>query len=64
MVKQPSIYSNSFWNIKCVEPRKRNKDGMHWIVHRFPIKNGISIRDTMIYDAMRPHPWLKHIRIV
>jgi len=29
-----------------VEPVRRNKDGMRWIVHRFPIKGGISLRDT------------------
>lgn len=27
---------------KYYEPVKRNKDGMRWIRHRFPIKGGIS----------------------
>lgn len=27
---------------KHYEPVKRNKDGMRWIRHRFPIKGGIS----------------------
>ena len=37
---------------KCVEPAKRNKDGLQWIVHRFPIKDGISIRDVLWIEAM------------
>lgn len=27
---------------KCIEPVKRNKDGVRWIQHRFPIKGGIT----------------------
>lgn len=27
---------------KHYEPMKRNKDGLRWIKHRFPIKGGIS----------------------
>lgn len=41
---------------KCVEPRKRNKDGLRWIVHRFPIKGGISLRHAMIRDMMEENP--------
>ena len=37
---------------KCVEPLRRNKDGLQWIVHRFPIKGGISIRDVLWIEAM------------
>ena len=37
---------------KCVEPVQRNKDGLQWIVHRFPIKGGISIRDVLWIEAM------------
>ncbi len=37
---------------RCVEPRQRNKDGLQWIVHRFPIKDGISIRDVLWIEAM------------
>ena len=37
----------SVFFLKCVEPRQRNKDGMQWIVHRFSIKGGISIRDVL-----------------
>lgn len=32
---------------KCIEPKQRNKDGLKWVVHRFPIKGGISIRDVL-----------------
>lgn len=41
---------------KCVEPVKRNKDGTRWISHRFPIKGGISMRDTMVLDFSEPNP--------
>lgn len=51
------IYSNQIWRRKCVEPIKRNKDGVKWIIHRFPIRGGISIRDAMIYDMLvQPNP--------
>jgi len=43
------------FHAKCVEPRKRNKDGKKWIVHRFPIKGGISIREAMIKDMAEPN---------
>lgn len=56
------MYDQSLWNKKCVEPIKRNKDGVHWIVHRFPIKNGISIRDAMIYDMLQPNPFIDLMR--
>ena len=45
-------------NEKCVEPIKRNKDGVRWIVHRFPIKNGISLKDAAIYEMSQPNPLL------
>jgi hypothetical protein len=35
---------------KTVEPVKRNKDGLQWIIHRFPIKGGISIMDAIHQD--------------
>lgn len=37
---------------KVIEPRKRNKDGLRWIVHRFPIRGGISMRDAMGRDLL------------
>jgi len=58
-----SIYSSRFWHAKCVEPVKRNKDGLQWIIHRFPIKGGISIRDMMIREASRPNLLLKLVRL-
>jgi hypothetical protein len=43
--------------MKCIEPVKRNKDG--WIMHRFPIKGGISLRETIILDFCAPNPLLE-----
>jgi hypothetical protein len=48
------LYSNQFMREKCIEPVKRNKDGMRWIVHRFPIKGGISWRDVMMKSNDNP----------
>ena len=45
-----------------VEPHKRNKDGWRWIIHRFPIKNGISVRDMMIRDLTAPNRFLTGIK--
>lgn len=44
---------------KRFEPRQRNKDGMRWIGHRFPIKSGISMRDVWIKELCRPNPLLE-----
>ena len=38
---------------KCVEPVQRNKDGLQWIVHRFPIKGGISIMEVLTWEEAR-----------
>jgi len=35
---------------ECVEPVKRNKDGLRWINHKFPIKGGISSVEAMRRD--------------
>ncbi|MBR8074375.1 hypothetical protein KDX14_33155 [Burkholderia cenocepacia] len=32
---------------KCYEPEPRNKDGLRWIRHRFPIKGGISWHEVL-----------------
>lgn len=40
---------------KYVEPVKRNKDGMRWVVHRFPIKGGITLRDVWLQEMRRPN---------
>lgn len=58
MKKRINFYSNEFWNAKLVEPENRNKDGLRWIMHRFPIKGGISMREMMFEDAMRTNPFL------
>jgi hypothetical protein len=46
---------------KVVEPRKRLKGNLtpDWIIHRFPIKGGISLRDAWLIDMSRPNPLLK-----
>lgn len=36
----------------CIEPVKRNKDGLRWIRHRFPIKGGITQFDAMSRDLI------------
>lgn len=60
-----SVYSGELWARKCVEPVKRNKDGVQWIVHRFPIKGGISIREAMLYDmANQRNHFLDLVRII
>ncbi|SFY11441.1 hypothetical protein SAMN03159408_03235 [Burkholderia sp. NFPP32] len=35
---------------KVYEPAQRNKDGMRWIRHRFPIRGGISALDIMLLN--------------
>lgn len=46
---------------KYYEPVKRNKDGMRWIRHRFPIKGGISQMDV---DAIIGEERLKRFKII
>lgn len=46
-------------NEKCVEPEQRNKDGMRWISHRFPIKGGISLREVMIKNFSANNNFLR-----
>lgn len=47
------FYSMKWLRAKVYEPQQRNKDGMRWIAHRFPIKGGISMRDVMLREACR-----------
>jgi hypothetical protein len=52
------------YHAKVVEPVKRNKDGCRWIVHRFPIKGGISLRDAIVYDMMnQPNPFISMLEM-
>jgi hypothetical protein len=40
----------------CVEAKKRKFAGSNrpvWVIHRFPINGGISLRDTMRIDFAR-----------
>jgi hypothetical protein len=53
------IYTNTIFNEKRVEPVKRKHGaGEQWMVHRFPIKGGISLRDAIIADMSQPNPLL------
>lgn len=51
-------------NEKCVEPIKRNKDGVRWIVHRYPIKGGISLREAWIRDMCQPNTYLQRLKVI
>lgn len=55
------VLTNAIWHRKIVEPQKRNKDGVKWIVHRFPIKGGISLRDALVSDMFRPSPFSRYL---
>ena len=39
---------HEIFSAKCYEPIKRNKDGLRYVGHRFPIRNGISLREVMV----------------
>jgi len=54
------ISINSVVHKKCVEPIKRRKGDRspQWIIHRFPIKGGISLRDAWMKDLSKPNPLL------
>ena len=51
---------------RCVEPVKRNKDGLRWIAHRFEIKGGITVRECWIRDMveqmMKPSPFMERLK--
>lgn len=51
-------------NRRCVEPVKRRKGERvaKWIVHRFAIKGGISLREAWLRDLARPPPLLKDLK--
>lgn len=50
-----------YWQAKVVEPKQRNKDGMRWIFHRFPIKGGISPIEVMAHNMMKNNALLQRI---
>lgn len=49
---------------KVYEPQQRNKDGMRWIKHRFPIKGGISFREVMAHNFTADNKLIAIIRSV
>ena len=58
------ISINNVLHAKCVEPIKRRKGDTspQWIIHRFTIKGGISIRDAWLRDLCRPNPLLRMLK--
>lgn len=53
-MERPSDFASlvtSVLHAKRVEPEKRNKDGVRWIVHRFPIRGGISLHEALNRDT-------------
>ena len=44
-------------NSKTIEPQKRLRGGSYgWADHRFPIKDGISLREALMRDICQPYP--------
>ncbi len=41
------------------EPVKRNKDGLRWIRHRFPIKGGISEMEVIVQELVEKNAFLR-----
>lgn len=40
---------------RCVEPQQRKVAGRYgWAIHRFPIKGGITVAESMGMDLARP----------
>lgn len=52
---------HSAWHSKCTEPLPRNKDGMRWITHRFPIKGGISLHEVVVRSCFRHNALLTRL---
>lgn len=47
---------------RVVEPKKRLREGSFgWVVHRFPIKEGITLRDMMMRSLAEPSSLLRLI---
>jgi hypothetical protein len=60
-----SLYSNSFYHRRCVEPVKRKHGGSErpqWVSHRFEIKDGISWHAAMMRDMAEPNPWWQRMK--
>lgn len=47
---------------RVYEPEKRNKDGMRWIRHRFPIKGGITSNEVDRREMAGPNPLLARMK--
>ena len=50
------------WTARRFEPVKRNKDGMRWISHRFPIKGGISATEVALANLRETNVLLRRLR--
>lgn len=50
------------FGVPCIEPVKRKHgNGEQWMVHRFPIKGGITWHDAMLIEAATPNPWYRKV---
>lgn len=49
------------WSEKRFEPEMRNKDGMRYVGHRFPIKGGISAVDVMMRNISANNAFLRRL---
>jgi len=59
-----AVYGKGFWNQPCVEPQKRRVGGVYrWAMRRFPIKGGITIRESMIRDMAAPNPLMELVKL-
>lgn len=47
---------------RVYESEKRNKDGMRWIRHRFPIKGGITSNEVDRREMAGPNPLLARLK--
>jgi hypothetical protein len=60
------IYRNAFLLRRIVEPEKRKWNGSTYpvrVYHRFEIKGGLSIREAMMRDMIRPNPLFKMLKV-
>jgi len=59
------ISLDEFMRRPIYEPRRRWCGGTYgWVAHRFPVKNGISMRDVLLQQLLDQHPLMKAVRLV
>ena len=51
-----------FMDKRCIEPQKRLRGGSFgWASHRFPIKGGVSFRETLARDLCKSNPFMADV---